>query len=209
MKRPIIISCLLLCCLAVCAQSFEGKIIYQKTYKSRTPGTTDKQYNTMLGNMENYYIKGANYRYDTNGNFLLWQIYISKDKKIYSKIAHSSTILWDDVTVNTDKITSIVLHKGVTTILGYLCDELTIHFEANYQKYYFNAKLGIDSKLYANHLYGDWYTYLSKANAVPLKIISRSDKYFFESIATEIKPMKLADSFFTLPQGAKTEKSMY
>jgi hypothetical protein len=210
MKRHIITFCLLLCCLVVCAQSFEGEIIYKNSYKSRTPGTTDGEYSIMAGTLQNYYIKGGNYRSETNGTLILWQIYINKDKKIYSKIAHSPTILWDDATVNNDKITSTEVHKGVVTILGYLCDEVILHNEqGNYQKYYFNSKLAIDSKLYTNHLYGSWYAYLSKANAVPLKIMIRSSKYFFESTATEIKHMKLADSFFTLPQGAKTEKSPF
>lgn len=209
MKPLISMLCFLFCGAFVSAQTFEGKVIYHDTYTSRTPGTADNQYSAMAGTIQHYYIKGGNYKSETNGTLVLWQLYINKDNKIYSKIAHSANILWDDAAVNPDKVTSVELHKGVANILGYKCDELVLHSESNFQKYYFSSQLPVDSKLYKKHLYGNWYAYLAKANALPLKTIIRNEKFIMESTATEVKPMKLDDSFFTLPQGSKTEKSMF
>jgi len=210
MKPFVITTLCVFCTLFTFAQTFEGKVVYQNTYKSRTPSISDKQYTTMMGSTNSYYIKGANYKSETNGSFILWQIYISKQKKLYNKINHSPNILWEDVTVNKDQIDRTTLNKDVVTILGYKCNELIMHsVNGTVQKYYFSAKLPVDPKLYTSHLYGNWYAYLAKAKAVPLKMIISNANFTLTSIATEVKAITLNDNLFTLPPDSKTEKSMY
>ena len=111
--------------------------------------------------------------------------------------------------MNADEVLGSVLNKGVADVLGYKCDELILTCKSGIQKYYFNSKLSVDTKLYANHKYGNWYDYLSKANALPLKIIIENPQFTMESLAVEIKPMQLDDKLFTLPTDAKTAKSPY
>jgi hypothetical protein len=69
--------------------------------------------------------------------------------------------------------------------------------------------LGVDTKLYANHQYGNWYSYIQKANAVPLKMIVDNAQLTMESVATEVKPLQLDKAMFTLPANIKTMKSSY
>ena len=80
---------------------------------------------------------------------------------------------------------------------------------AGVQKYYFNSKLSVDTKLFANHKFGNWFDYLSKSNALPLKSVIETAQFTIESIATEIKPMPLETKAFDLPTGIKTEKGPY
>ena len=209
MKQTLITLSLLLSFTFSFGQSFEGEIVYSATYKSKISGLTDQQVSSMIGSAQNYYIRGGDYKAESNGTLAVWQLYINKDNKLYYKLSSSDTLAWKDATVNTDSVITSELHKGVTEILGYKCDELVLTCKNEIQKYYFTSKLRVDSKLYANHLIDNWYFYLSKTNAMPLKIVVDNAQFTMELTATDVKPMKLEQSFFTLPAGAKTAKSSY
>ena len=209
MKKILTIALTILTVATVFGQSFEGKITYQNSFKSKLPNMKDEQFNSMMGTKQEYYIKGGNYKSVTNGTFSQWQLYINKDNKLYNKMSNSETILWNDGSVNDDSIISSKVNKGVIEILGNKCDELVLTCKTGTHKYYFNSKLSIDTKLFANHIYGNWYDYLKQANALPLKMIIDNQQFTMESIATEVKPMKLDDKEFQLPANAKTGKSPY
>ena len=168
---------------------------------------TDQQLSSMIGSKQEYYIKKGNYKSVMNGTFAQWQIYVNADNKLYNKFSNSETIFWNDGSVNDDEVLSSVINKGVTEILGHKCDELILTCKSGVQKYYFNSTFSVDTKLYSNHKYGNWYDYLSKANALPLKTIVENAQFRMESVATEIKPMQLDDKLFSLPPDAKTAKS--
>jgi hypothetical protein len=209
MKKTIFTLAFVFSFLITFAQIFEGKIIYQNTYKSKVPSLSTEQLALMMGSVQNYYIKAGDYKSETNGKLILWQIYINKDNKLYNKLSNYEAILWNDGAINTDAIISTQLHKGVADILGYKCDELILDCKSGIQKYYFTSSLAVDTKLYSNHLFGNWYAYLSQANAIPLKIIIENPQFTLESVATEVKSMKLDKAIFELPEGTKTAKSPY
>ena len=167
------------------------------------------QFTTMMGNTLNYYIKGGDYKSEMNGTMMQWQLYINADNKLYSKMSNSEAVLWNDGAVNADEVISTELHKAVIDILGYKCDELVLTCKSGVQKYYFTSKVPVDSKLYVNHQFGNWYTVLSKTNAIPLKMTIDNAQFYIESTATEIKPGKLDAAMFTLPAGAALQKSPY
>ncbi|MDP9080691.1 MAG: DUF4412 domain-containing protein [Bacteroidota bacterium] len=209
MKQTIITLFLSVCCLFTFAQSFEGQVVYQTQCKSKLPNVTDDQFTAMVGSTMNYYIKGGDYKSDTNGSVILWQLYINKENKLYNKFSSSEAVLYNDCAVNPDSVLSSELHVGVAEILGYKCDELILNCKTGVQKYYFSSKLPIDSKLYTNHKFGNWFTYLSMANAIPLKMVINNAQFSLETIATSVKPMKLDAVIFQLPAGITTAKSPY
>lgn len=191
------------------AQNFEGEIVYANTYKSKSMLVSDEQLTSMMGAKQNYFMKGAEYKSVMNGKLVEWQLYNSKENKLYNKMGNTETVYWNDAAVNPDEVQKAELHKEVTNILGYKCDELVLTCKSGMQKYYFNSNLVIDAKLFVNHKYGNWYAYLQKTNAVPLKIIIDSDQFTIESVATEVKPGKIEDKFFVLAPNTKTAKSPY
>jgi hypothetical protein len=195
--------------ITVTAQSFEGEVIYQNTYQSKLPNLTEQQLGSMIGKQFDYYIKGGKYKTISNGSFLQWQIYAPGDNKMYNKLANSDSAMWIDAGVNADSVIRSELNKNAIDILGLKCDELIFICKSGTQKYYFNSKLAIDPKMYVNHKYANWYEYVSKTNAVPLKMEIENGQFVIISTATEIKPMKLNDSVFLLPAGIKTAKSPY
>ncbi|MBC7450739.1 MAG: DUF4412 domain-containing protein [Cytophagales bacterium] len=190
-------------------QIFEGTIIYSNTYKSKNPQMTNQQWTSMMGSTQTYLIKGGNYKSISNGTLVQWQLYINKDNKLYNKMSNSGTAFWNDCNVQGDEVLKVEVNKNVTKVLGYTCDEVILTCKSGVQKYYFTSKLAVDTKLFTNHKFGNWYDYLSKSNALPLKLIIETGQFTLESVATEVKPMKLDNKEFELPAGIKTDKSPY
>lgn len=170
---------------------------------------TDEQFTTMMGSKQEYFIKNGDYKSLGNGSFFQWQLYVNKDNKVYSKVANSDTLLWNDGAVNPHKVLNAEINKAVTEILGYKCDELVLTFKDGTQKYYFSTALSVDAKLFINHKYGNWYDFLSKSYSLPLKSIIDNEQFTSISTAIEVKEMKFDNSFFELPADAKTMKSPY
>ncbi len=190
-------------------QTFEGKITYQVNYKSKHPNVQDQQFNSMMGTIQEYIIKGGDYKYSFNGAVMQWQLYNSKENRLYNKMSNSESVQWNDAGNNPDKVISVVVNKGVTEILGYKCDELIMTCKSGIQKYYFNEKIAVDISLFKNHTYGNWYEYLKVAKALPLKSIIDTPQFVVESVATEITAMEIDDKEFQLPKNAKPAKSPY
>jgi hypothetical protein len=191
------------------AQNFEGEIVYQNTYKSKIPSLTDERFTSMMGATQEYFIKDGWYKSVSNGTLLQWQIYIPMDNKMYTKMSNNEAALWTDAAANSDSVISEVLNKAVIDILGYKCDELILQCKSGTQKYYFSSKLGIDSKLFINHKYGNWYAYVSRSNAVPLKMEIDNAQFTLTCTASKVQAQKLAASVFQLPAGISTSKSPY
>jgi len=188
-------------------QTFEGEIVYQNVYKSKIPNLSDEKFTTLMGSTQDYFIKEAEYRSNANGTLLQWQIYVPADNRLYTKMSNSESALWNDAAINPDSINSVALNRKTVEILGYPCDELVLNCKTGIQKYYFNSKLSIDSKKYVNHKFGNWYTYVSNANAVPLKFEIDNAQFTLTATAIEVKPMKLDDRMFQLPNGIGTSKA--
>jgi len=209
MKNVLAILITVITSITVFGQAFEGKIVYANSYKSKNPKMTDQQWNSMMGSTQDYLIKGGDYKSISNGTLVQWQLYINKDNKLYNKMSNSETAFWNDATVQGDEVLKVEVNKNVTEILGYKCDELILTCKSGVQKYYFNAKIAVDAKLFTNHKLGNWFDFLSKSNSLPLKIVVETAQFTMESIAKEVKPMKLEATTFELPAGIRTDKSPY
>lgn len=209
MKKLFLVLVLLLSSTSGFSQFFEGEIIYKNSFKSKNPQLTDLQWTTMLGAIQEFYIKGGDYKSTTNGTVVQWQLYSNKENKLYNKMSNSETVFWNDGNIQGDEVLKVEVNKSTTEILGYKCDEVILTCKSGVQKFYFNSKLAVDTKLYINHKFGNWFDYLSKSDALPLKSIIETAQFTMESVATYVKPMKLDVKLFELPAGIKTEKSPY
>lgn len=191
------------------AQSFEGKVNYQNTFKSKIPNVTDDMLTQMMGTSLDYTMKEGNYKTTSNGTFLLWQLYVQDDNKLYTKFANSNSIFWNDGAENKDEVIKSELNKNALEILGHKCDELVLTCKSGVQKYYFTSKFKLDPKLFENHKFGNFYDYVIKSKAVPLKIIIDNVQFSMESVATSVDTKKIEDAIFRLPDGAVLEKNPY
>lgn len=202
-----IILLVLLMCTTTFAQSFEGKIIYENSFKSKMPSLTDELFTEMMGKSWEYSMKGASYHTLSNGTLMQWQMYLPKDNKLYTKFSNSPAILWTDGAVNADSVIKSELNKNALTILGNSCDELILTCKSGIQKYYFSSKFKVDPKLFKDHKFGNWYEYVSRGKAIPLKIMIENAQFVIESTATSVKKEKVNGQLFALPADAKLEKS--
>ncbi|RYZ18558.1 MAG: hypothetical protein EOP49_49470 [Sphingobacteriales bacterium] len=189
---------------ALSAQTFEGRINYKIACKNPKTGLADANFTAMMGTTQEYYIKGGDYKSVGTGSFFQGQLYVNRENKLYSKMGLQDTWFWNNAAINGDVVTKAEIRKNVVKILGYDCDELTLTCRTGVQKYYFSARLGVDPALFVNHKFGNWYDFVSRSKALPLKYIIRNPQFVLEATATEVKPMKLEKSFFTLPAGAKS-----
>lgn len=209
MKKGLTLALSLLTVITVFAQSFEGKIIYTNSYKSKNPKITDQQWTSMMGSVQEYLIKNGDYKSIANGTLVQWQLYVNKDNKLYNKMSNSETVFWNDASVQGDEVLKIEVNKNAAEVLGYKCDEVILTCKSGIQKYYFNSKLFVDVKLFVNHKFGNWFDYLSTSQSLHLKSIIETAQLTLETVATEIIPMKLEAKNFELPKEIKTEKSPY
>lgn len=191
---------------SVFSQDFEGKIIYQYSYKSKVPKVTDDDLLHAMGTTSEYFIKDGNYKSIPNGNTCLWSLYINKENKVYTKLSGVDAILWVDASKNDDKVLKAEINKGVTTIAGYLCDELVLKCRTGVQKIYFSSKVSVNVKLFEKHKYNNWYDILSRTNALPLKYIIENEQFIAEGTALAVIERKITDSTFVLPPNVKTKR---
>lgn len=188
------------------AQNFKGEIIYSNTYESKIAHLSNVQLSGMLGNIQNYFTQNGNYKSITNGTLVLWQLYLNKENKLYNKMGNSETIYWNDCSVQGDEIVKVEINKNATIVLGMICDEIILVCTSGIQKYYFSSSLGVDPNLFMNHKLGNWYDYISKAKAFPLKITIDNQQFKMISIAKKVDVKDISDSFFDLPKGVKVEQ---
>jgi hypothetical protein len=184
------------------AQSFEGEIVYQVNYTSKMQGVSNERITNAMGDRDDYYVKNGDYKNVMNGSVFQWQIYRNADNRLYNKMATNSALLWTDGAVNKDSVFNVAVVFGAARILGYSCDEVILYCRSGIQKYFFNAKFGVDSDLFTKHRFGNWAAYLSKAHALPLKFILDNPQYTVESTAVSVKPGHIDPAIFTLPKGA-------
>jgi hypothetical protein len=101
------------------------------------------------------------------------------------------------------------LNKNVIEVLGNQCDELVLTCKTGVQKYYFSAKYKLDPALFQNHKFGNFYEYVSKSKALPLRIVIDNAQFAMDATASSIEAQKISDEIFVLPANATLEKSPY
>jgi hypothetical protein len=188
------------------SQGFKGEITYSNTYKSKNNQINNEQLSLMLGTTQNYFTQNGNYKSVTNGKLVLWQLYLNKENKLYSKMSNSEIAYWQDCNIQGDTVLKIEVNKNITTVLGLKCDEIILTCNSGIQKYYFNSKLPVDPNMFSGHKLGNWYNYISKSKAFPLKMIIENNQFIMTSIAIKIDNKEVPNSFFELPEGIKTEQ---
>ena len=195
--------------ISASAQNFEGKIIYSNVYKSKSQGVTDEQLTAMMGSEQEYYIKDGNYKSILNGTLLQWQLFINTENKLYTKMANSENAFWNDVTVGSEEVQKIEVNKEVLKVLGYKCDEVVLTTKSSVHRYYFNAAVNVDPRLFSSHKFGNWSDFISASNALPLKYNADLPQFTLESTATNVTPTKLDQQFFSLPTDMKIMKNPF
>lgn len=202
MKRTIF------CVVALCVvpfvatgQYFEGRITYKNTFKGGAVETDVKQMAEMMGDQMDYFIKGGSYKSELNGKTVQYQLFSKTENKLYSKFVPYDTLYWMDVSVDLDPVIETTVLKTQEEVLGVKCSGIEIKTK-NGLKYtfYFNTKYAIDWAAYKKHKTGCWAAFTAASKSLPLKSIIESPQFSMTSVAVEIKPEKLDDNAFAVPE---------
>lgn len=191
------------------AQNFEGKIVYRNSYKTSMPGVTTEQFTAMMGDQQEFFIKGGNYKSLMNGSMMQWQLYRVEDNRLYFKMSNAPTVFWRDASENPDEVQKAEINKGVETILGKLCDELVLTCKSGVQRYYFSSSVKVDPAAFEKHKFGNWSEVIARTKALPLKFLIDNPQFTIESTATELKAENVDSKQFDLPANAELQKSPY
>ena len=187
------------------AQPFEGKIIYQNSYVSKTPNVSSEQLISALGTRQEYYIKGSSYRSISNGLAEL-TLYMPTENRIYMKLRGNDTLKWLDAGTDPNKVLKVVINKKVAKVLDFECDEAILTTEQGVEKYYFNSDLSVDKRLFEKHAFGHWYELIAATGSLPLKSIVETQQFITTSEAIEVVRTELDEKDFLLPKGSKVEE---
>jgi hypothetical protein len=201
---------ILLTCLSATsfAQSaFEGEIIYHNKFISKIPNVTGEQIGMMIGTTQEYFIKDASYKSRINGSIMVLQLYDPKTNRLYNKKPASDTLYWIDAASSSGDVVNYEIFKNKEKVLGLDCDALVVYTKNDTTTLYYSPKYKAEASLYAKHNYGNWFFFLSKSGALPLKTVFRSRQFIMESVAVEVKPMQLTNNYFAIPPGAPLKKS--
>ncbi|WP_438422228.1 hypothetical protein [Aquimarina macrocephali] len=184
----------------VFGQNFEGKITYQNSYESKTPNLTNEQLNLLMGTIQEYVIKNANYKTSFNGKMNQFQIYRSEENKLYNKFSNANILYWSDGSVEGEKIVEVKKVKNKEMILGINCDELTMRTSRGIYIYYYNSKYAIDPNNFKDHIFGNWYAYVKESKSIPLKMVMDTPEFKSTSIAIKIEELEVKKEIFDLPK---------
>lgn len=198
MKKAVSTLVLLFAILTGYAQYFEGKIVYTNKFTSKMARVSSEEIAATMGTKQEYFIKGGNYKSLINGSGFKLQVYDNKTNRIYNKLPDTDTLFWIDAATNADEAISAETRPKKEKVAGVDCDVLVIKTKKITTTYYFSTKYKVNAALFEKHKYANWYYFVKKSGALPLKIVMEGPGVTMESTATEIKPMKLEASFFSI-----------
>ena len=177
---------------------FEGKIIYDLKFIDKTGSMTEANAKTYMGTKQVYTIKGNKYKSEMNGMMKITQYYLGQDT-IYNQMGGVNGLMWIDSKINSDEVISFEIEENVEKVNGIDCNKLTIKSKHGSTEYFYNSNYAANPSDYSNHEYGFWKFCIEKTKSLPLKSISNSEGVYVEITASEIKPMKVNEQEFMLP----------
>jgi hypothetical protein len=208
MKILCFFAAFLLVAIVCKGQRFEGEIVYANSYKSKSPGLSDDRLRALLGDRQEYYIKGAKYRSVTNGGIVELQVYEPRTNRVYNKRPGNDTLYWIDAAANPDVVVSWTIRRNADTVLGVPCDVIIIKTNNGSQMEYYSARYRVDTVGFKRHRFGNWDLVTSKCGALPLKSVLENGQFRMERVATAIRPMALSDTVFAIDDKRPVKRAM-
>lgn len=197
MKRTffIIISLILTPCFG---QQFEGKIVFQNSFQSKSQDKPNEYLNQLFGTTHTYQIKNETYKLSSNGELLQWQIYQAQENKLFTKLAIGDKLGIKDLDKETEKVKNVQVNRKTAEILNHLCDEFIVYCKNSVQKYFIDSSLNINPEIFKNSKFNHQLSFLLKNQILPFKMVIEDEIGTCESIATEIKEEKIDENIFVI-----------
>lgn len=188
------------------SQDFEGKIEYQITYFDKNNVEVNiPKVNQLMGEKSTFITKKGKYKQITNSDFMSFQLYSSNEKKLYIKNnwnqKESDTLFYLDPSKLENVSFKYEITKNAATILGYLCDKLTVKDTLNIirEEYFYSPDLKLNPKYFKDFSAFNKNKITDLMKAVFLKLSYYYPEFTLSMTAIDIKKIKISDSEFNLP----------
>lgn len=181
--------------------SFEGEIVYLKTYEVYDEKLSADSISGILGDTTILLIKQGNYKLSTNGRKRVTSVYEGERNIWYVYRNRFDTILAVGGSART--MESVVFEGPRETnevVLGLPCRSVAMNWSQGRNLYYFNEKLSIDPELFAGHNIDAWNQYCRISQALPLMIRYEKKGYTRIQRAIRITPRRVLDTELEIPK---------
>jgi len=180
-------------------KEFSGLIVYKNSFTTLQGQDISEKLAPYLGAEHHYYISGNNYK-TYNEKKQLIQLYTGATNE-YAYFKDGQLAQKMDAAQPSSTDVKVTLLPQGTTILGYPCKALQLVADGVTTMYYYTPALKVNPEAYAQHQFGDWYTYMKATQgAIMLKYVVTNPKvgYVMTSEATAIRPLPMTTADFTV-----------
>lgn len=178
--------------LGLKADAFEGEIVFDVQVLSLNGKKLDLDF---VGNELRYVFKDGMHHSISNGKPVFSEVYDGRDtvyglqdglifERRSTKVDNSESILNHSLSVNQD------------TILGYVCDRITIRRASSVNEYYFNKALRIPDGSYEGCYHNDLELTTRLSQSIALKTTEERGDLKFVLTAREIKRREINSKLF-------------
>ena len=179
-------------------QQFEGKIVFENSYKSKIENTPSEYLTQLFGNNHIVEIKNENYKLSGNGKLLQYQLFLALENKLYTKLAAGETLGIKDLKKTEEKVKNVEVNRNSTEILTKICDEFIVFCKNSTQRYFIESSLNISPELFKTKNFNYQLAFLVKNKIIPLKMIIEDNMGICESVAVEFKEEKIDENTFKI-----------
>ncbi|OUS00725.1 hypothetical protein A9Q86_08165 [Flavobacteriales bacterium 33_180_T64] len=199
--KPKLFLIVFLIATALYSQDFEGVVTYKVEYPKNNSSLTEQELKKELGTAVTTYFKNGFYKEHTNSKFMSYQLFRHTDSLIYYKNdSKSDTLLFYRADTKTGEEFSYEIEKKTDTILGYICDKLSIKDKYGTKTYYYSSKLSLDPNYYKSFTISNKDKVVMLMQAIYLRLEMSYSALSIDIIATDIKRKKLKKSTFRIPK---------
>ena len=192
------------------ADSFEGIVRYETTYKSKVEGVLIEDLLGPPSSIDSIYFKDGYYLQKSTTDYMNYLLWRSEDTTQYFRNKASSDTLWFDKTnSHPTVIDSSTIVKKATTILGYKCHKLSVYRGGSIYTYYYNPNFYLDPEFYKEYTNSSKHQVMTLMKSPYLRLHIEYPGIEMDMIATDIVIEKLSDSIFELPNKGVRSKYDY
>ena len=184
---------------------FEGVISFSHTV---IPKEKDYDVNydySGIGKTSDFYYKNGNYKWLTYNSYFIMDLFISKDKKNYLLTTSSDSMYWLNSSITDIEVLDYSITKNVDTILGYICNVLTIKLKPesksepiSYRRYYFSNKFYVNPEHFKDCKGNCYELIYSQIKSIPLRIEFEWPNRIVIWEAVNVESKTIDESFFKL-----------
>lgn len=211
MNRTLIILILLIG-IKCNSQNFEGIITYKVEIENPNPNiVSDSVFFSRAERtfIQKYYFKENKYKSVTaiNGEKEI-ELYDPIKQRLYTYDQDEDIASWTDTTKRLDEIVEIKKSERTFELLGLNCKALGFSLKNGIMFFAYSDDIALSAELFEGHKYDYWWDFLSRTNAIPLKIKVSTPFSNRTLTAIDIERTKLSDDEFKVPEFEQTIESV-